>query len=136
MIKRSLFTVVAFLALASFAACSHNGPTSVESITIMRDDGNGKPGEAVESLKGTDHAFHAEIKLDVGTDKKISTELIAVDTKEGKNVSVLSKDYELSGVENTITLDYSLPNDWPAGTYKVNASTGGRLLKSKEFTIQ
>lgn len=131
----SLFAVI--LAAAAFAACgSHDGPTTVESITIMKDDGNGKPGETVESIKSTDHNFHAAVKLDVGTDKKIATELIAVDTPQGKDISVLQKDYELGGMENTITLDYSLPNDWPTGTYKVVASSGGKVLKEKEFKVE
>ncbi len=126
----------ALLVMVAFAACSHSGPTSVESITIMNDDGNGKPGSAVESIKSTDHRFHAKISLDVGVDKKITTELVAVDTPDGKNVSVLTKEYELGGIENTITMDYSLPNDWPVGTYKVNVSSGGKLLMAKEFQIQ
>ncbi len=128
--------IIAVVALAPFVACSHDGPTSVESITIMRDDGNGKAGETVEAIKSTDHLFHASIKLDVGIDKKIATELIAVDTPDGKNVSVLTKDFELGGMENTITVDYSLPRDWPVGTYKVNVSSGGKLLQSKEFKVE
>lgn len=135
--RHLLFSFVALLSLASFAACGGNdGPTKVESIAIMRDDGEGKPGEEVESIAPTDRLFHAVIKLDVGTEKKVSTELVAVDTPDGKNVSVVSKDYELGGIENTITMDYSLPRDWPVGIYKVNVSAGGKLLQAKEFKVQ
>jgi hypothetical protein len=137
LMRRLLFPFVAIMALVSISACgSKNGPTTVDSITIMKDDGSGKPGETVESIKGSDHAFHAKVALDVGTEKKISTELIAVETSQGKNVSVLSKDYELGGIENTITLDYSLPQDWPAGTYRIDVSAGGKILKSKEFKVE
>ena len=135
--RRLLIPVVAFLSIASFVGCGgNNGPTTVENISIMKDDGSGKAGETVESIKSTDHLFHAAIKLDVGTEKKIATELIAVETSEGKDVSVLKKDYELGGMENTITLDYSLPNDWPTGTYKVTASANGKVLKEKEFKVE
>lgn len=133
--RRLLIPFAAFIVLASFAACSHDGPTAVDSITIMNDK-DGEPGDAVESIKSTDHAFHAKVHLDVGNDKKILTKLIAVDTPEGQNVDVLTQDYELGGIENEIVVHYSLPRDWPAGTYRVDVSSNGKPLKSKEFTIQ
>lgn len=132
-----LFISLAALVLALLLpACGpHDGPTTVESIQLMSDDG-GKPGAAVESIKSTERVFHAEITLDVGKENKVTVELLAVDTPEGKNVSVITKDYELGGIENAITMTYSLPRDWPAGTYRINVSTGGKLLTAKEFKIQ
>jgi hypothetical protein len=124
------------VAAAAFAACGKSGPTTVESITIARDDGSGKAGDAVESLKPTDHEFHASIKFDKGNDVKVKADLIAVDTPEGKNINVLTQDYDLGGINNTVDLKCSLPRDWPAGSYRIDVSLDGKLAKSKEFKIE
>ncbi|MEP7219374.1 MAG: hypothetical protein ABI876_10680 [Bacteroidota bacterium] len=120
----------------SIVSCSHNGPTTVDSISLAKDDGNGKPGDAVESLKPSDKKFYALVKLDKGVDAKLKADLIAVDTPEGKNIQVLTQDYAVGGMENVVTLTYTLPQDWPAGSYKIDVSLDGKPAKSKEFMIQ
>jgi hypothetical protein len=129
-----LAAMVAAVSCAAFGGDKR--PTTVTGITIMKDDGEGSPGAAVESIQSADRLFHVVIRLDVGVEKKIFTELIAIKTADDKNISVLTKTFTLHGVENTITLDYSLPNDWPPGKYTVHVSTGGRLLKTKVFMVE
>jgi hypothetical protein len=124
------------IAAATLASCGKSGPTTVESITIMRDDGSGKAGETVESLKPSDKIFHAAVKLDKGDDAKVKADLIAVDTPAGQNIPVLSKDYDLGGISNTVDLTFSMENDWPAGTYKIDVSLNGKPAKSREFKIE
>jgi hypothetical protein len=124
------------IAATTIVACGKKGPTTVDSIALSRDDGSGKAGETVESLKPSDRKFHAKVAFDKGDDAKVKADLIAVDTPEGKNVNVLSQDYDLGGMENTIDLTFSLPNDWPAGSYKIDVSVNGKPDKSKEFKIE
>jgi hypothetical protein len=125
------------IAATTIISCGKKeGPTTVESITLMRDDGSGKAGETVESLKPSDRQFHAAIHLERGDDAKVKADLIAVDTPAGKDVPVLSQDYDVTGIENIVNINFSLPNDWPVGLYKIDISINGKPEKSKEFRIE
>lgn len=134
--RRFRIPFMLLIAATTIVSCGKKGPTTVESITLSRDDGSGKAGEAVESLKPSDRKFHAAVKLDKGDDAKVKADLVAVDTPEGKNINVLSQDYDLAGIENSVDLTFSLPNDWPTGSYKIDVSVNGQPGKSKEFKIE
>ena len=108
----------------------------VESITLAKDDGSGAPGETASSFAPSDRKFHAAITLDEGGAGKVRADLIAVDTPEGKDIKVLTQDYTLSGIENTVKVAFSLPQDWPVGSYRIDAYVNDKLSKSKEFMIQ
>lgn len=114
---------------------TESGDASVESITLAKDNG-GQKGDEVESLAASDQTFHAVVHMDeVGSGAKVKVDLIAVETSEGKNVPVLSKDYDLGGIENEVTVTYTLPRPWPAGKYRIDAYVNGKLSKSKDFEI-
>jgi hypothetical protein len=124
-------------ATTSTATSDNADAASVESIAIARDDGSGKAGEETETLKPEDKMFHGIVHMSkMGSGAKVKVDLIAVDTPEGKNISVLSQDYTLGGIENQVDVKFSLPNPWPTGTYRVDAYVDGKLSKSKEFKIE
>lgn len=134
--RRFRISFLLLIVAATIVSCGKEGPTTVESITLMRDDGSGKAGETVESLKPTDRKFHAAVQLDKGDDAKVKADLIAVDTPEGKDVPVLSQEYDVAGIENNVNIAFSLPNDWPVGLYKIDVAINGQPAKSKEFRIE
>ena len=128
---------MALLAATTMMSCGGgSGETKVEKITLAKDDGSGNVGETVESLTPADRQFHATGELDKGADAKVKADLIAVETAQGNNVKVLSNDYEVGGIENQVHLKYSLPNDWPAGSYKIDVYVNDKLAQTKEFKIQ
>jgi hypothetical protein len=102
----------------------------------MRDDG-GSTGAEIEAPAPQDNPFHAVVHLnEAGGGQKVKVDLIAVDAGGEKNMSIVSQDYEVGGINNNVDVTFSLPRDWPTGQYRVDAYVNGQLSKSKEFTVQ
>lgn len=108
---------------------------TVESITLMKDN-EGDAGAVVDGFKTTDQAFHADVKLsEMGSGATVKGELIAVKTSEGENVTVVSEEKEVGGLNNSVDFTFSLPQPWPAGSYRVDVYLDGTKVAAKDFEI-
>jgi hypothetical protein len=129
---------VALVLVATLAACggAAAGPLAVDTITLMRDDGGGKPGETVTSFKPSDRIFHAKAQLNqMTTNFNGKVAWVMVETAAGTGQSIAETN--VSGVAaNTLSGQLELPQDWPVGKYRVDFYHGETLLKSAEFTVQ
>ena len=59
----------------------------------------------------------------------------AVDTDAGQDIEVASKEFT-SLAANIINAQVALPQDWPAGSYKLDIYLNGTLANTTEFAIQ
>jgi hypothetical protein len=113
-----------------------SGPLAINSVTFMRDDGNGRPGDTVTDFKTTDRHLHAKATLNrSASDVPVKVVWIAVDTSAGKNITIAQVDLGKLNGGNTIDTDVSLPRDFPAGKYQVDFYLSDKVAKSATFNI-
>lgn len=129
--------VGACLLLLALVACG-GGQPGVDSIALARDNGSGGAGDEVQTFKTADNPQHAIIRTShVPSGTKVKIDWVAVDAGGEKNTTVVTKDYVLEGMENTVTISAELPGGvWPAGKYRVDAYVGDKLAKSKDFIVE
>ena len=95
-------------------------------------------GNATTSFSPTDHTVYAIIelnKLAAGTQVRFSW--IAVDVEgEEKGSKIKDIDYTTGAMENIVRAHLTLPQDWPAGQYKVEVYINGSLEQTIEYTVE
>jgi hypothetical protein len=134
---KRLLCLFCLLVIWGAVACGGGSsePLAVQTVTLHRDDGAGKPGDKVDSFTPKDHIFHAKIQLNrIESGLKAKLVWIAVDTTEGKNVEVAQTEFSSLAV-NQIDGKVELPNDWPAGKYRLDIYLNDKVAKSVEFSV-
>jgi hypothetical protein len=108
----------------------------VASIALMRDDGNGEPGDVVQSFTPADRKMHFEVKTTglLSPGSKVKWVFAAVDTTEGKNLQITTVETDVL-VANNLTATLTLDRDWPVGTYKADVTINGEPLTIVNFTV-
>ena len=109
---------------------------TITDVKLMRDNGSGEAGDAVEKFLATDHKqyFEATTSSMLGPGSKVRWVFTAIDTTAGKNIKVQEATVDvLAG--NKLTSYVSLPNDWPTGKYHADIYLNDKLLKSVDYTV-
>ena len=114
-----------------------NLPIGVEEITLARDDGRGKPGEAATGFITTDVPIHCLVQLSSTKAVTVKMNFVAVSVlgvKPGK--TVVSVSYKTDGKQDGVTFNGSPDGVWTAGKYRIDILLDGAAAKSLEFDIQ
>jgi hypothetical protein len=117
-------------------ASAQKGNIGVQSITLMRDNGSGDPGDVVQNFTPADHNMHFEVKTTglLSPGSKVKWVFTAVDTTEGKNLQITTFDLDVL-IANDLTATLTLDRDWPVGSYKADVSVNGAPLTTVNFTV-
>ncbi|HEY0079868.1 MAG TPA: hypothetical protein VGB73_14750 [Pyrinomonadaceae bacterium] len=125
---------------ASSTTNNSNGSTS--SVTIddmyMAKDAGGKYGDKTEDFKPSDRTVYVVAELSgsqAGTKVKFVWTAVDVAGAE-KGEQIKDIEYTTGALENKINAHLTLPQDWPKGTYKVDAYVNGNLNKSVEYSVE
>ncbi len=120
------------LPLAMVTSACEEGPLAVDRLVLMNME-----GEEVESLSPSDQEYKVGIRVNnMGSDANVRMELTAVETTAGNNEMFLEQDYTLSGMENNVEFSVTFPNEWPVGSYRVDAYLNDSLARSLDFMIE
>lgn len=110
---------------------------NVESIALMRDDGEGNPGEETEVFKTTDFPIHCQVTLDSMKAAAIKMIVAAAAVPGLKaETKILTINYKTNGEQNIINFRGSPQKAWMAGKYRVDVFVDNRLAGNKEFIIE
>jgi hypothetical protein len=116
---------------------TQNSEVGIEEITLSRDDGNGKIGEATDKFLTTDIPIHCSVHLNSTKAATIKLILVAVKAeglKPGsKSVSI---SYTTNGKQNQVNFNASPDSVWAAGSYRADVFINGRLAKTQTFKIE
>jgi len=122
-------------ALAPTSTPADPNAVQVESVTLARGDGSGKPGETVTSFKPTDRTFYATVKLNqLKPGLKIKFSWVAVAAAGSANQEIAKQEFSTL-TTNTITNTLVEPQDWPTGKYRLDIYVNDSLAKSVDFTV-
>ncbi len=128
-----LFAVSTF---GQTAEIIENNAVKVESITLMRDDGAGDPGDETENFKTTDRPIHVQIQLDSLDSVMVKMILVTIEVKNLKTgTKILTVNYKTNGEQNIVNFKGSPKIIWLAGKYRVEVYIDGKLAGNKEFEI-
>lgn len=138
------FLLVVFLCLfCGFGVFAQNTETAekaivnVEAIALMRDDGEGNPGEETEVFKTTDFPIHCQVTLDSVKATAVKMILAAAAVPGLKaETKILTINYKTNGEQNIINFRGSPQKAWLAGKYRVEIFIDNRLAGKKEFIIE
>jgi hypothetical protein len=103
----------------------------------MAKDKNGSPGDETSSFSPDEHTVHCVVKLKEaksGTQMRFSWWIVEADGT--KNQKIKDIDYTTKPLENIVHGHLTLPQDWPAGKYKVQVYVNGDLDKTENYTIE
>ena len=110
---------------------------AIEDIHMAKDDGNGDPGEKTDSFAPSDRTIHCVTNLKTaksGTQMKFSWWIVDADGTKNKKIKDI--DYTTGALENVVHGHLSLPQDWPAGKYKVQVYVNGDLDRTVFYSVK
>lgn len=109
----------------------------ITDIELARDDGGGRHGQVVRNFRRTDNPLHCVVTLSRargGT--RVRFVWIAVEAG-GTRENVLADAESVTGArEMVVDGVMSLPRQWPAGRYRVQATVNNRTSKTVEFNVE
>lgn len=109
----------------------------VEEIYLARDNGEGKPGDIVESFLTTDVPIYCVVQLNSLKIVTVKMNFIAVAVKGVKSeTKVFTVDYKTNGKQNRVFFTGTPDGKWVTGTYRVDIFVNGKAAGKKEFQIQ
>jgi len=109
----------------------------IQEVHMAKDNGRGAPGDETTSFAPGDRTIHCVVKLKEakrGTAMKFSWWI--VDADGSKNQKIKDIDYTTRTLENIVHGHLTLPQDWPAGQYKVQVFVNGDLDRTIPYGIQ
>lgn len=129
-----------FFSLNIFAQTEQSGNIAefvIEEISLARDDGNGKPGNATDKFITTDRPIHCIVQLNSDKPATVKMNLVAVKANglkpETKSIAI---SYTTKENQNRVIFNASPDGVWAAGIYRVDIFIDGKLAKSQTFTIE
>jgi len=126
-----------FNVFAQADSSDDNEKIGVEEISLARDDGSGKPGEAASVFMTTDVPIHCFVQL--GSAKSVLVKMNFVAVKVGNlkaETKVVSVSYKTNGKHNIVNFTASPETIWAAGAYRIDILIDGKFAKSLEFEIR
>jgi hypothetical protein len=121
----------------SSTASDQGSGSAIKEIHMAKDDGHGAPGEETESFAPSDRTVHAVATLKeakAGTQMKFAWWIVDADGTKNKKIKEI--DYTTGALENVVHGHLTLPQDWPAGKYKVQVFVNGDLDKTVAYVIE
>lgn len=132
-----LFFSLAIFAQPPAAAPKAKAAVGVESIILMRDDGDGNADEETSVFNQTDVPIHCQIQLDSFIPATVRMNLIAMNVKGLKAESkIITVSYKTNGEQNIVNFKGSPDNVWLAGKYRIDIFVDEKPAGNKEFEIQ
>ncbi|MGI9056202.1 MAG: hypothetical protein ACR2F2_10425 [Pyrinomonadaceae bacterium] len=129
-----------FFSLTIFAqppVIKEKSVVGIESIVLMRDDGDGNADDEVAIFNQTDIPIHCQIQLDSFIPAIVKMNLIATDVKGLKAESkIITVSYKTNGEQNIVNFKGAPDNVWLAGKYRIDIFINEKLAGNKEFEIQ
>ncbi len=129
-----------FFSLNAFAQTGQSGDIAefvIEEISLARDDGNGKAGEATDKFITTDRPIHCIIQLNSDKPATDKMNLVAVKTNGLKpETKIIVVNYTIKENQNRVNFNASPDGVWAAGIYRVDIFIDGKLAGSQTFTIE
>ena len=110
---------------------------AIKDIHMAKDDGNGAPGAETDSFDPSDRTVHCVATLKSaksGTQKTFAWWI--VDADGTKNQKIKEIDYSTKALENIVHGHLTLPQDWPAGKYKVQVYVNGDLDRTVLYSVK
>ena len=127
----------AFNAFSQTDSVEDKEEPAVEEISLARNDGHGKAGEAANVFTTTDVPIFCYVRLASTKSVLVKMNFLAVKADglrpETKLVTV---SYKTSGKQNAVNFDASPETVWAAGKYRVDILLDGKPAKSLEFEIK
>jgi len=115
----------------------NNEEIGVEEISLARDDGNGKAGEAANVFTTTDVPIHCLVQLASTKAVLVKMNFVAVKTPGLKpETKVVTVSYKTNGKQISVNFTASPETVWAAGKYRVDIFLDGKIAKSLEFEIK
>ena len=110
---------------------------AIKEIHMAKDDGNGSPGEATDTFEPGDRTIHCVITLKspkVGTQIKFSWWIVAAEGAQNEHIK--DGDYKTRARDDLVHGHLTVPEDWPAGKYKVQVYVNGDIDKTAFYTVR
>jgi hypothetical protein len=109
----------------------------VEVITLWRDDGNGKAGEAATSFLTSDTPIHCSVQLTSAKIVNVKMNFVAVKVAGVKpETKVVSTSYKTNGRQDRVNFTGSPEGEWVVGTYRIDIFIDGKPAGSQSFEIR
>jgi len=109
---------------------------ALKEIHMAKDD-DGSPGEETDSFVPGDRTVHCVATLKEaksGTKLKFSWWIVDADGTQNQKLKEI--DYTTKALENVVNGHLTLPQNWPAGKYKVEVYVNGELDRTALYTVK
>lgn len=110
---------------------------AIKEMHMAKDDGSGAPGEETDTFAPGDRTVHCVATLKEaksGTQMKFSWWIVDADGTQNQKIKEI--DYKTRALENVVHGHLTLPQDWPAGKYKVEVSINGAPDKTAFYSVR
>lgn len=110
---------------------------AIKNLHMAKDDGNGAPSDETDTFAPGDRTVHCVATLKEaksGTQMKFAWWIVDADNSQNQKLKEI--DYQTRALENVVHGHLTLPQDWPAGKYKVQVFVNGNLDKTAFYTVQ
>lgn len=110
---------------------------TIQEIHMAKDDGHGSPGEETDTFAPGDRTIHCVTTLKAaksGTQMKFAWWIVDADGSQNQKIKEI--DYRTRALENVVHGHLTLPQDWPAGKYKVQVYINGNLDRTIFYSVQ
>ncbi len=129
-----------FFSLNAFAQTGQSGDIAefvIEEISLARDDGNGKAGEATDKFITTDRPIHCIIQLTSDKPATVKMNLVAVKANGLKSeTKIIVVSYTTKENQNRVNFNALPDGVWAAGNYHVDIFIDGKFAKNQTFIIE
>lgn len=127
----------ATLILISLAAISSAFGQTITRTELAKDNGKNKPGQVVKSLSPTDNPFHCVLHFKPLPSAMVFTAtLIAVRAADVKDYKVATTNISAASAMDLVDFKFSLPRNWPVGSYRIDLKVNNRPLTPVTFEIK
>ncbi len=110
---------------------------TIAELLLARDDGEGGPGDSVESFVTTDIPIYCIVMLNTDEPVLVSMKLIAVKVPGVKSEThVVTSQYKTKQGEDRVYFTGRPHGRWVAGAYRVDVKAGGEPVISLSFEIR
>lgn len=126
-----------FFGFNAFGQIQEIQEVAVETISLARDDGNGKAGEETDVFGTKDVPIYCLVQLNSLKPVIVKMNLVAVKVQGVKaETKVISVSYKTNGNQNRVKFTGKPDRVWTAGMYRIDIFINDKASGSKDFEIQ
>lgn len=126
-----------FCGFSVFGQTEEIQEVGVETISLARDDGNGKAGEETDVFGTKDIPIHCLIQLNSTKSTIVKMNLVAVKVAGVKaETKVVTVSYKTNGNQSRVRFTGKPDGIWTAGMYRIDIFIDGKAGGSRDFEIQ